>query len=293
VGAGADRNKLCACGSERKFKKCCANRKQTNRALVFEFVKPTVLSRYEISADGQVRMYDDEGEAIPSSSWWTRSYPRSSKGEKTIIRVPVPTDATRLQIDDGLGRYKNLFSIDTNTTVLRGTTVSIACVGFAQAETDSRGGTAMYFEPVGAFEFHDCVGKPENLAWSILQSMIVSSPDYSIDHRYAIVTDSDLGNHGAYNEQSAPLFGDTFLAANIDLIYASADVTRGPLNEMIKQCDRVADRLKEALTSGQLPEPRAVLNGPCSHFRIVDFRLDVVRPSWLRPGTVLPFSMAS
>jgi hypothetical protein len=109
------------------------------------------------------------------------------------------------------------------------------------------GGIFVRFTPVGAFEFHNCLGKPENLGWLVLQSQVVSSPDYSTDERYAIVTDSDLGNHTAFNDRSKPIFGESFLALNIDLIYASADVTRGALNEMVKSCDRVASRLKEAL----------------------------------------------
>jgi hypothetical protein len=290
VGAGTGRNKPCACGSGKKLKHCCANRKPANQSLVFKFEEPKTLTGCELGADGQVRPLEGKRYATPSSAWCTTTYARA-KGEKVISRIPVPSDDTRFHADDTLQRYKNIFVIDTNTTVQHGVKVSIASLIVADL-ADDPGGLVWRFVPVGGYEFHNCADKQENLAWAILQSNIVSSPDYRLENRYAIVTDADLGHHEAYNERSAPIFGNTFLAPNIDLVYASADVTRGVLNDLIKRCDQEANKLRAALGSGRIVEgPPPVLNGPCSHFRWLRFRLRGLPPNWIRLGTALPFSM--
>jgi hypothetical protein len=279
--------------SRKKVKKRAANRKPTAKSLVFKFDEPKVIPSYQVTADGQVRLLDMGSRvAAPSSTFLMTSYARP-KGDKVITRMPLANDKPSIHAEGALRRYKNLFVIDTNTVVLRGVTVSVACLGIADFCDDPEGNTTLRFAPVWVIEFHNCVDKQENLAWSILQSIILSSPDYSLEDRYAIVTDSDLGKHVAYNERSAPIFGSTFLAPNIDLLYASADVTRGVLNHLIKWCDREASAFITALERGErAEEAHPVLNGPCSHFRAVAFRINMVPRNWIRPGKNLPFSMA-
>lgn len=244
-----------------------------------------------MSADGQVRLLEGDRIAIPSSAWWSTSYARD-KGEKHVTRIPVAGDRTSVQRVDPLRRYKNLFVIDTNTSTLQGTRVSIACLLMADIYDTPDGGVKARFAPVCVFEFHNCAEKQENLAWLVLQSFIVNSPDYNPKQRYAIVTDSDLGHHDAYNERSAAIFGDTYLAPNIDLIYASVDVTRGVLNHMIKHCDHEANTFKAALERGDICKGALpVLNGPCSHFRCLPVPLRKFPEGWIRLARVLPFAM--
>lgn len=67
----------------------------------------------------------------------------------------------------------------------------------------------------------------------------------------------------------------------------------GPPNNLIKQCDREASAFITALESGERAwEARPVLKAPCSHFLAHAFKINMVPPSWIRPGTVLPFSTA-
>jgi hypothetical protein len=101
-----------------------------------------------------------------------------------------------------------------------------------------------------------------------------------------------LGQHDAYNARSAPIFGSTFLAPNIDLLYASADVTRGVLNRLISKCDREAGAFITALECGERAElARPVFDGPCSRFGALAFRINMRPRSWIRLGKGLPFSM--
>lgn len=280
--------------SQRRVKKRGVKRKPTTDSLVFEFDEPKVISNYQVGADGLVRLLEKgDRAAIPSGVRLMTSYARP-KGDKVVARMPLPKDRGNLYLENALPRYRNLFVVDTNTAVIRGVTVSIACVGIADLHDDPEGNPRLWFAPVWAMEFHNCLNKQENLAWAVVQSIVVSSPDYSPEDRYAIVTDSDLGLHDAYNARSAPMFGSIFLAPNVDLLYASADVTRGVLNRLIKECDREARAFITALQRGErrAEEIRQVVDGPCSHFRAVAFRIDMVPRSWIRPGSALPFSIA-
>lgn len=279
--------------SQWKVKRRAPERKPTTQSLVFKFDEPTAITSYRVGSDGRVVLLEGGGRpAAPSSTWLTTSYSRA-KGDKVVVKIPLADDQTSIHSWDALRRYKNLFIIDTNTVVLRGTTISIACIGIADIYGNPGDNPILRFACVCAMEFHNCVSKPENFAWSVLQSIILSSPDYSAEDHYAIVTDSDLGQHDAYNARSAHIFGNTFLAPNIDLLYASADVVRDVLNKLIRHCDREASAVRRTLESGKVPgAARPVLDGPCSHFRVFVFTVNMAPRTWIKFGMDMPFSMA-
>jgi hypothetical protein len=146
----------------------------------------------------------------------------------------------------------------------------------------------------GGFVFQDCQGKPENFAWHLLQSLIIGSPDFGPGERYAIITDSDLGNHEAYNSRLSPFFGDVFLSEGIDLLYASAERGKSALNLVMSECDAAAAKIRDDFMNGQIPEAslRQVSSGPCSRIVVLADESKQWPRSWLPFTGELPLKYA-
>jgi hypothetical protein len=103
----------------------------------------------------------------------------------------------------------------------------------------------------------------------MLIRMIGASPEYDDGKRYAIITDSDLGLHGAYNERSEPYFADYLLPNNFTLVYAT-DKGRDLANQVIKLCDHEAGQMWCRMEAGEigLAGGHPVTSGGCSQLRV-------------------------
>ena len=236
-----------------------------NDTVTLDFGEPVQVNGYRLN-NGKLELLKD-GQVLNPQSAWVSSYRESNKGEKTLLRVPIDTDSLYFGEAQALLGYDRLFAIDTSSEPISGKDISVGC--FAECRFNQEGHQLIFQSAVlGSIEFHGVTNKQENMAWHILIKAILASPDYSSNHRYGIITDSDLGQHGAYNNRSTPYFLDNILPANMTLIYAF-DKGRSLSNQIIKICDKQARRMIQRFKRGELSLQGAseVQSGVCSHFR--------------------------
>ncbi|MBF0110068.1 MAG: SEC-C domain-containing protein [Magnetococcales bacterium] len=250
MGLGQDRNQPCSCGSGKKFKRCCIDRKSVSNTVTGDFGEPTTINGCRFGPDGQVEFLMDGKVLVPKRSY-QGSHRESNKGEKHLLRVPINPESMNLDESKILRSFSRVFAIDTNTkTKLLHHTVSIACIvecQFITEQPDQYGCVVL-----GTFEFHDGpVEQQENFAWHFLIRMIQNSLDFSPEQRIAIVTDSDLGKHDEYNERKKPYFKDFFLPIGFSLLYANEN-GRSMCNQAIRYCDRQAGKMLQLSLDSKL-----------------------------------------
>lgn len=278
------RNQPCPCGSGKKFKRCCEGRKPVSTTLTIDCGVPTVVTGVRFGNGGRVEFLQGDRPILPQRAW-VGTHRERAKGEKALLKLPVQPNEMRFGELNGLLQYDTLFGIDTNTRNICGTTVSVSCVmqlRFRRCGMDLVSETAV----LGAFELHNVNGPPENVGWSLLQGAVISSQDYRLGQRVAILTDSDLGNHAAYNDRTKPICHDSFLREEIKLIYAF-DKGRGVANEVVRSCDREADLMLRSLDNGSIDIATAleVIDGPCSHARAwINNNSKFLTERWFRLG---------
>jgi hypothetical protein len=282
------RNAPCPCGSGLKFKRCCSGRKPLTHALVMDMGRVVPVDSVGVDWDGHLQIYHEGKELRPERVWVNEAYERS-KSPKILSRIYLGEGSYSLEGSMGLERFTSILIIDTNTRKTESEIVSVS--GLIVCRVDQ--GVSefqVHWVEAGAFAFTGVDEKCENFAWLMLQRMIVSSPDYSLDHRYAIITDADLGQLNAYNAREVPIYADSLLEENVSLFYASADVGRSVFNRLIKRADRKATEMAARLASGgwpNRPSPSSlpvVLNGPCTRFGVLAHPIANPPRGWFRLG---------
>lgn len=291
MGDGAKRNQPCACGSGKKFKKCCEGRKQVTHSVTVDFGEKTKLDAVRIGPGGQIQMMSNNKIVTPQRAW-TGSHRERQKGEKSLLRVPISPEELTFGEVQALKKYNRVFCVDTNTKTINNTKLSIGCIAECRF-------IEYVHEPVfeyiilGAIEFHNGPEKAENFSWHLLISAVMSSPDYSENDSYGIISDSDLGEHGAYNLREAPNFLDNVLPNNFTLIYVH-DKGQALSNKVLGLCDREAGKmLKKFLNeSFSLDDASEVVGGICTHFRgWMNSNDRIPTKGWFNLGKVAPNSL--
>lgn len=270
---GSGRNDQCACGSGKKFKRCCIAKKPRGTALTLDLGEPRPVDRYEISpTSGEVRLSYQGGEVLPVSAWLERSYERA-KGPKLLNYAQIDCEALTVSEPHLLQSYDRVYAIDTNTRQIGSTRISVAAieVGTVEPVNFSRSLRLAKFGLVSVLEFRDVKGKPENVAWRKAVELIQASPSIPGHFRMAMIVDSDLGSLHSYNDRTRPIEGEFYLPRAFTLLYASADTGRDQLsNKLIALCDKHSRRLLDYLTAvpGDDEGLDRVQNRPYSHFRV-------------------------
>lgn len=245
------RNGPCPCGSGRKFKRCCIGRKPSYQSVIVDLGEQTRVTGVAVRPDGRIEILQD-GKLLQPYRVWSSSYRERGVGrEKQLTAVPALDRVPRIGEGHALLTYDRIFAIDTNTVYLQERRVSVACV--AGALITAKGQLALVnAEVLGWFEFHGSAASPENVAWTILNEFIVASPDFRHDIRVGLVTDSDRGMHGAYNERTAAFIPDRILPPYLTLIYGS-DSGRGVCNALLRLCDKSSREILKAIAADKLP----------------------------------------
>lgn len=290
MGFGAERNKPCSCGSGKKTKVCCQERKPIQKTITFDFGVPKQVVGITVDASGAVSMETSDG-AAPVSVVHADMRDRD-KGSKYLTRVPVRVGEANIhEFIPALCKYKTIYVIDTNSREIEGKLISVSCIMMCRVEKKDDLTYTVQTKYVAAFETHECLEKPENFAIMILHSMIMDGKNYKEDDLFAIVNDSDLGNYKSFNDRSLPIYGNVYLSPNISLLYASADTGKSILNSLMKQCDNWAAKAMSALFTAGLKKSTAkkVKNGPCTRFQLHPIPLQSPMPcDWQSLGTNLP-----
>lgn len=295
MGSGANRNKPCPCGSGKKSKICCDGRLPVLQTVTVDFGEPTIVNGYSFSRSGELQLLRD-GKPLTARKAWTGSHrAKQNGGEKQLVRVPIPPESLRIGEMASLKRYDRIFAIDTNTKATCNTVVSVSC--FAECRFIRKGGEdAFEYAVLGAFDFQDGpVPKCENFGWHVLIEAIHTSPDYDDKKQFAIITDSDLGQHSAYNDGMEPYFADHLLPRNFELLYAT-DKGRDPSCQVIRLCDREATQIRQRIEDGEISPRGGILmtDGWCSSFRgWINNNAEFSKAGWFRIGQLPLGALAS
>ncbi len=241
-------NKLCSCGSGKKYKKCCLNRrKPRSTSVTVDMGKPTALNGLRFDPITGIVKFLQDGKAVkPASSRIETGYERI-KGQKVLNRIPLPNDQLVAVPDIALKGFDVLFAIDTNTNRIREKIVSVTCIVTGHP-IKIQNYTAFKISAINAIAFWGIKEKQENIAWLTAIEKILMSPMYKNEIKFGLIVDSDLGNIPKYNERILPIYGIIYLPSNMQFIYASADSGKEFVsNKMMSSSDSIASTIFASL----------------------------------------------
>lgn len=165
---------------------------------------------------------------------------------RTTARINSQKDDHSYSLKSKLDRFKHLVAIDTNTTIINGSSfekpvsVSVGVAILLVVEESEAARLEMINRPFLASL--DSV-KPENENWVQLIQLLVKSCACEDPRLVGIVVDSDLGNLDDFNNRTKPLFNNFYLPEGYELIFASDKVNDTIFNEMIHRCHLQAKKL--------------------------------------------------
>lgn len=263
------RNNPCPCGSGKKYKKCCLNKKPRIVSITMDMGEPVDVNGVKISPTGSIELLKDGIPLMPANAYHTINFDRP-KGPKILNKTPL--DPNKLIIDSNLAleKFDRIFAIDTNTKTINDENVSVSCVVLCKLSRDKNDLLIAKVAPIHCLEFRNIQGITENIAWMKAIQLITANPSYSVNMKLGIIVDSDLGNISSYNNRSKPFYSDFYLPQNIELIYASTDVGKEYLaNKLISLCDKEATKLLEdiALNNVSNENLHKINDEPYTHFR--------------------------
>lgn len=270
MAEGNQRNKPCPCGSTKKFKLCCLDKKPRNISTTMYMGKPVEVNGIKMSSDGSFELLNNGLPMTPESAYHEISYNRKNT-PKILNRTHL--DPNQLSVNNStraLTRYDLLFAIDTNTKIFNDEIISIGCIVLCELTSLEGEEIIAMYKPVYSLEFRNIQKKAENIAWMKAIQLIIANPSYNLNLKIGLIVDSDLDNISAYNNQSIPIYADFYLPKNIELIYASADVGKEFLvNKLISECDKAANMLIDDISTNKITnENLQEINGePYTHFR--------------------------
>ncbi len=264
----------CPCGSGKKFKKCCMNKKPRQWSINVEFENPATELRIGDFSNGNIQAFDNDGVPVkPAKVDYEVGYKREKK-KKVINKIEL--DSTRFAVnpDETLQKFDLVYAIDTNTRTASSKLLSVTGVVLCKIDHVADGVLDVWYKPFHALEFWNIKDHPENVAWMKVIQFITQDPAYNPNNKIGLIVDSDLGNLPAYNARSMPIYPNFYLPENFELIYASAEVGKGEffLNHLISMSEDMAKSLLARIlhenSDTHLQESN---NEPYTHFRMWNF----------------------
>ncbi|MGR8981768.1 MAG: SEC-C domain-containing protein [Gammaproteobacteria bacterium] len=239
-------NKRCSCGSGKKYKHCCINKKprMTGPFLEMGVIDGSVQHEVNVSfLNGNVELQMDGAPSIPLAAYLKTSHDREKKDPKILNQIPLDPNKIITNSDYALKKYDAIFAIDTNTKPRTGPNVSISCclatrldLTYCKDKPSTQQYAIKYF-----LEFRNIQDKAENIGWMTFIQLLISEIPNFYQLKIGLIVDSELGDIPAFNNQSLPIFADFYLPKNIELIYASADKsTDGLVNYFMSVCEKEA-----------------------------------------------------
>ncbi len=245
------RNSLCPCGSGKKFKKCCINKKPRTMRVQYDFKDPVSFSSPNdlVFQDGRFQIKDINGKTVlPEKTKIMNCYERANKKKKLLNALEF--DGSELMDVNKalLAKYNVVFAIDTNTSVNDGDSLSISTIIRLELSPDRN---KFFLVPIRFYEFRNSGEKIENVAWSILmQELVAETKKIDLPLEIGIIVDSDLGNIDKFQQREKPIIDHFFIPDNISLIYASADSgSEFWVNKAIKCSDKWAKKIEKEMMS--------------------------------------------
>jgi SEC-C motif len=236
------RNNPCTCGSGKKYKKCCLDKKPREHTIIVASTEPLHGFDYDKKRMEFTGLTHDDQLIKPVITYSQTHYMSDSGKEKVLARIQDKVIPNEAELMRHLSSDLDLIiAIDTNIRVIRSERISVSgvihCVLQRTANTNNYHAD---FPWHGAVLFRNCPSDlpSEKFGWMIMIQRINREPLNKLK-RFAIVTDHDLDNHTSYNAKKAPICKDFYLPDNFTLMYGRGD---GPnqslLNYLVKQCDK-------------------------------------------------------
>lgn len=245
------RNNPCPCGSGKKFKKCCLDKKPREQIVMIASPEPLRGVHYNKEKMEFTGLTLDDRLIKPAFTYSQTHYKNDSGKEKVITRIQNKVIPNEAELMRHLSSSFNLIiSIDTNTKVIGSQTISVS--GIIHCHLQTRPEPDTYYADFpwhGVILFRNCPSElsSEKFGWITVIKEINRYPQNKFK-RFAIVTDHDLDKHISYNNRQLPIFREFYLPDNFMLMYGRGD---GPnqslLNYIVKQCDKESKEVLRAI----------------------------------------------
>lgn len=164
--------------------------------------------------------------------------------------------------------YDHIIAVDTNTNYVCGSSVSITAAYHFIPKYITSNSLSGCGSILALLEHWNVVEKPENLGWWQILQALRESIDF-FKGKIALIVDSDLGEHQAFNSREKPIYKDFYLPKDVTIIYASDVGSFEHLStKMIKYCHDIASELyKNENLLINIKDLRPGIEGQFSHFR--------------------------
>jgi hypothetical protein len=249
------RNDPCPCGSGRKYKRCCIDKKPRERSVMIGSSEPLRGVYYDKEKMEFTGITHDNRLIKPVATYSQTHYESESGKERVITRIQ---DKVVVGESDILRHLSSTFdvivAIDTNTKEIAGERISacgiVHCI-LQRLPGAERDGYYASFPWQNTLLFRNSPSdlSPEKFAWITEIRRIKNDRLHLGASRFAIVTDHDMNNHALLNAQKSPIFGDIYLPDNFTLLYGRGDgSSESILNELVKHCDKESSTVLEAIS---------------------------------------------
>lgn len=244
------------------------NRPSKKRSVAYVGTTKEIVDRITLTLDettGELTI----GEVNPASLTVKHYYKRDSGKEKILFSAPASKSDIRFLYLDSIRRdFDYLVAVDTNTRVISGRRVSVA-VAYATPLLRSAA-TRIPYIPIAAYGILDVASSinPERLGWHLILQHHVIPTHQAQRLKVGLVVDSELGVIPQINERSECYYDRHALPPYVKLIYASDAAAETLPNQMIRYCDKQAERMMSELHK-HLPTLNPAPNGDHNYYAFI------------------------
>jgi hypothetical protein len=216
------RNSPCPCGSGKKYKKCCQQKKPREQVVMVGLPEPVRGFNYDKDKMEFMGLTPDDRIIKPDVTFSQTHYIGNSGKEKVISRVQgkvIPNEGDLMRHLSS--SFDFIIAVDTDTKVIESEAVSASGVLHCVVQvTSDPAKYKVIFTLHGALLFRNCPTDlpSEKFGWMMVMQAINREP-LNIMKRYALITDHDLDSHISYNNKKTPIFREFYLPDNFILMY--------------------------------------------------------------------------
>jgi hypothetical protein len=247
-------NDRCPCGSGKKYKKCCRDKKPRQHTVMIGSPVPLKgldYNRETMTFEGIAH----NGQLVkPAVTFSQTSYIGESGKEKVLTRTHDKVIPNQADLIIHLSSFDTIIAVDTNSKKVGADQLSVSGIVLCRVrpvkEDNSYAVNVLLHCTV---PFRNCpLGlSPEIFGWILTINKFCREPT-NAKRKYCLVSDYDLNNHGQYNNRSLPIYKNIYLPSNVVFMYGKGDSSKeNILNNLIMLCDKEASRvIKEMEETG-------------------------------------------
>jgi hypothetical protein len=193
-----------------------------------------------------LKVMRDEKNVSAKKIQFTTFYLRSKK-PKILNQLEFNrSSAFTVSHGDSLKQYAQVWAIDTNTKEIFSQTAHVSAVTVCSTD-----GMEEYF-PVLAIIFGKTKENPELYGWRKFIEFVQAANQYSPEHRYGLIVDSEFSKISEFNSRNSPIHGNFYLPPNWILIYATSDSGKESIiNKLLAKSDKASSAVLELISGKQ------------------------------------------